>query len=176
MRTRSLCWVIVVVGLASCGTLGQERRVAINEIAWGGTVADRTDEWIELANTTGQDVSLAGWKLVSSDGGLAVLLSGTIQASSFLLLERADGPSAPTLHPSLTYHGALTDAGEGLWLIDSDGKVVDTANQEAGRWPAGTNPWGTPPCCSMERIELAMVASSLYAGTRRLTGGSRPEK
>ena len=143
---------LILVGLfLSLAAVAQERRVAINEIAWGGAVADPLDEWIELYNPTDQDISLEQWNLASSDGGVEILLSGRIAAFGFFLLARSGGEEG--LHPDLDYRGALTDAGETLWLLDPEGKVVDTANREGGRWPAGTNQWGNPPCCSMERID-----------------------
>ncbi len=143
---------VILVGLfLSQAAVAQERRVAINEIAWGGTVADPLHEWIELYNPTDQDISLEQWKLASSDGGVEILLSGKIAAFGFFLLARSAGEES--LHPDLVYRGALTDAGEALWLVDPEGRVVDTANREGGGWPAGTNEWGNPPCCSMERID-----------------------
>lgn len=146
--------VFILVGLSlSQAALAQERRVAINEIAWGGAVADPLGEWLELYNTTDQDISLERWKLASSDGGVEILLSGRITAFGFFLLARSGGTGQGSLYPDLDYRGALTDAGETLWLLDRDGRVVDTANREGDRWPAGTNEWGNPPCCSMERID-----------------------
>ena len=41
--------------------------VIISEIAWGGTAAAPTHEWIELYNPGGLPVDLAGWRLAADD-------------------------------------------------------------------------------------------------------------
>jgi len=154
VRRGSPVAVLILASLVvSLGGLAQERRVVINEVAWGGTPADRTDEWIELANTMDRETSLEGWRLVSSDGSPDVLLSGTIPPFGFTILGRGDRALPGSARPDLVYHGALSDAGETLWLVDSEGRVVDSANQEGGSWPAGTSEWGVPPCATMERID-----------------------
>lgn len=38
--------------------------VVINEVAWGGTAANFSHEWIELYNTTAETISLNGWQLL----------------------------------------------------------------------------------------------------------------
>src|SRR3970282_139923 len=48
--------------------------VVVNEIAWGGTAAQTTDEWIELYNPNPFVVSLAGWTLISSTDGSPLLV------------------------------------------------------------------------------------------------------
>ncbi len=63
--------------------------VVINEIAWAGTPSSSADEWIELANTTGQPLSLSGLRLYSTtDGSPDISLSGTIPANGFFVIER----------------------------------------------------------------------------------------
>jgi hypothetical protein len=71
-------------------------RVVISEIAWGGTAASSTDEWIELANIGDQPVSLAGWQLEAADGAPRVTLTGTLAAHGFFLLERGATTWCPT--------------------------------------------------------------------------------
>ena len=73
-----------------------QRRVSINEIAWGGTKANPYDEWIELRNNTEKDILLDGWKLLSESGKICILLSGIIPAKGFFLLERSS-PSGASL-------------------------------------------------------------------------------
>ena len=61
--------------------------VVISEVAWAGTAASSTDEWIELWNPGAADVDLTGWVL--TDGGdIHADLGGTIGAGGFYLLER----------------------------------------------------------------------------------------
>ena len=59
--------------------------VVINEIAWGGTAASPSDEWIELYNTTDQAIALTGWSLVALDGTPAISLEGIIPAGGYFL-------------------------------------------------------------------------------------------
>ena len=42
--------------------------VVINEIAWMGTEASSGHEWIELYNTTGNDIDLTNWCIEDSGG------------------------------------------------------------------------------------------------------------
>jgi hypothetical protein len=114
--------------------------VVINEVAWMGTAASGTDEWIELYNATGQDVDLTGWTLASSDGSPAIDLEGTIPAHGHYLLERTDDGTISDVPADQVYTGDLLLGGETLTLTDGGGAVVDTANAEnGGAWPAGSN-------------------------------------
>ena len=145
--------VFVAVVLFFCITRGSVRQVVINEVAWGGSPSNVAHEWIELLNTTDKEISLEGWRLVSSNGSPDVLLSGSIPVFGFYLLERNDDQAVPGMKADLIYRGALRDGGEILYLLGPDGKTIDTANQEGGSWPAGANGFGVPPHCSMERVD-----------------------
>ena len=154
-----------VLGILLLGSTASAS-VAINEVAWSGSLDDPTAEWIELVNLTDAPIDLAGWRLVSSDGAPNVLLSGVLDArggagsdAGFFLLERGDERSVPSTAANLVYSGALNDAGEGLFLYDAEGRIVDSANApeqsdvEAGAWPAGQPARGALPPQSMERID-----------------------
>jgi len=43
--------------------------VIINELAWAGSSSDWRDEWIELKNTTGEDINLTGWQITKDTSG-----------------------------------------------------------------------------------------------------------
>ena len=128
--------------------------VVINEVAWMGTQASTYDEWIELYNTTDQDIDLTGWTLEAEDGTPSIALNGTIPAHGFFLLERTDDNTISDIPADQIYTGALENGGEILYLKDPSGNVIDTANGDGGGWPAGVTPaddpanWGT-----MERID-----------------------
>lgn len=137
------------------------REVVINEVAWGGTAASSTDEWIELYNPSGSNVDLTGWTLVSSDGTPTISLSGSIPAGSFYLLERTNDESVSDIAADKTYTGELVNSGESLTLKDEINSVVDTANGDGGFWPAGS---ASPGYYSMERINpLAADADDNWA-------------
>lgn len=113
--------------------------VVINEVAWMGTAASSTDEWIELHNTTGQDINLTGWTLRSNDNTPNITLSGIIPADEYFLLERTDNTTVSDIPADQIYTGALVDSGETLTLRDAGNQVIDTANNDGGAWPAGNN-------------------------------------
>ena len=110
--------------------------VAINEVAWSGTSADPSHEWIELYNTSGSPIDLTNWKLVSSDGTPNItFLSGSIPIGGYFLLERDE--NATNVSSDLIYFGALSDSGETLYLYDELNNLIDTANGDGGGWPEG---------------------------------------
>ncbi|MGH2620751.1 MAG: lamin tail domain-containing protein, partial [Anaerolineales bacterium] len=116
------------VAIDRAGLADQSRpSVLINEVAWSGTAASASDEWIELHNPGLTEVDLRGWLLTDRDD-LNVALVGTIGAGGYFLLERTDDATISNLPADLLYTGGLRDQGEILWLIDPAGEVVDSAN------------------------------------------------
>lgn len=123
--------------------------VVINEVAWMGTGASPSDEWIELHNPSSLAVTITGWTL--SDGGdVSIPLSGVIPAQGYFLLERTDDTTISDLPADQLYSGVLNNSGETLTLRDESGQTVDTANSDGGGWPAGT---AAPDYRSMERVD-----------------------
>jgi hypothetical protein len=131
--------------------------VVISEVAWAGTAASAYDEWIELWNPGGADVSLAGWTL--TDGGdIHVALAGTVGAGGYFLLERTDDTTVDNVPADQLYAGGLANSGEALFLLGPSGTVVDSANADGGPWPAGAAvPYGT-----MERTDASSVADAAW--------------
>lgn len=119
--------------------------VVINEIAWMGTTASTNDEWLELYNTTGSSISLAGWTLKARDGTPSINLTGSIPAYGFFLLERTSDNTVPGVAANQIYTGALSNTGEALDLKDNTGKLIDSVTQ----WYAGSN----TTKAAMSRIE-----------------------
>jgi len=130
------------------GTPVASLNILINEVGWGGTEASSNDEWIELYNSGSLPIDLSGWKLVSSDGGLDIELSGTLFDGGYYLLERTDDDTVSDITADLIYTGSLSNDGEYLKLLAPDSAVVDTANSSGGDWDAGT---ASPGFYSMER-------------------------
>jgi hypothetical protein len=112
--------------------------VVINEIAWAGTKASASDEWIELYNNTEQDIDLTGFTLKSADGSVNVILNGTIRAKAFYLLERTSDSTVSDIVASQIYTGVLGNTGELLELKDHKGALIDRVGVEKG-WLAGDN-------------------------------------
>lgn len=111
--------------------------VRINEVAWAGTHASASDEWIELYNPGEASVNLDGWRL--SDGGdISIVLQGSLPVGGFYLLERTDDSTILNIDADLIYTGSLSNSGESLMLHDAVGGLIDTANLPGGGWPGGS--------------------------------------
>lgn len=126
--------------------------VVINEVAWMGTAASSSDEWIELKNNTNSPIDLAGWRLVAEDGTPDIALSGSIPAEGFFLLERKDDATvsdivADQLYGTDYYTWALHNDGEHLVLTNDAGAIIDEIDASTG-WFAGQ---ASPDYLTMER-------------------------
>ncbi len=130
------------------------RDVVINEIAWMGTDASTSDEWIELYNNTNSDVDLTEWTLVFTDNDPIISLSDTIPANGYFLLERTDDNTVSDISADQIYTGNLGNTGESLQLKDSSGQIIDEVDCVQG-WFAGTN----SPKMTMERVHSDSVGS-----------------
>lgn len=142
--------------------------VIINEVAWGGTAANTTHEWIELYNTTDSDIDLTGWRLYSSDGGPSITLSGTIPAFGYYLIERSTDNAISDIPANWVggFGTGLHNSGEVLTLTNPSGEVIDTANSDGGAWPAGSR---NPDYLSMERIDpTAPDSDTNWASNNRI--------
>lgn len=121
--------------------------VVINEIAWMGTLASPSDEWIELYNPGSTAIDLDGWVLKALDGTPYIVLTDVIPAGGYYILERSDDNTISDVTATQIYSGELENTGETLQLFDTSNRQIDTANANGGAWPAGsTSTYG-----SMER-------------------------
>lgn len=112
--------------------------VVINEVAWAGTAASASDEWMELYNPGSVCIKLDGWKLTADSGQPNIILSGTISAGGYFLLERTDDSTVSDIKADQIYTGELNNLGDRLRLSNPDGVQIDTANIDGGSWPAGS--------------------------------------
>jgi len=127
--------------------------VVINEIAWAGTEASSSDEWIELYNPTLVDIDLTGWMLAATDGLPNIILKGFIPANGYFLLERTNDKTISDIAADQIYTGSLGNSGETLKLIDSTRTIIDSANIDGGSWPGGNPSNGTIRYATMERFD-----------------------
>jgi hypothetical protein len=139
--------------------------VVINEVAWMGTDALATDEWIELHNITDSPVDIADWSIWGLQDGACLNISSfdvnpaghgtTIPAHGYLILGDnftifASGAIVDLANSDVDLHNP-----HGLIILyDTTGcpwpnHVVDIANN-GGPWFAGKAP--PPRCITMERI------------------------
>ncbi len=127
--------------------------VVINEVAWMGTAAAVTDEWIELYNNTAIPISLVGWRVTTVDG-MNLVLNGEIGPHGYYLIERTDDNTVSDIPADWigTFGGSgLSNAGEAITLYDAKNNTIDTANASGGMWPGGNNTTKS----TMERADSA---------------------
>jgi hypothetical protein len=131
--------------------------LVINEVAWAGTAASPTDEWIELFNPTDQPVNLAGWML--SFGDVVIDLGAGVETAvapgGYFLLERTNDDTVSDVAADLIYTGSLSNDGAVLYLTDPSGKTADTANADHDGWIAGSASSGPVAYATMERVDPA---------------------
>jgi hypothetical protein len=128
--------------------------VVVSEIAWMGTAAPATDEWIELYNNTSSTIDLTGWTLNAADGTPSISLSGSVPPGAFFLLERTDDAPVPGVAADQTYSGGLGNDGEDLVLRDSASTIIDRVDCSSG-WFAGHADARVP----MVRVDLSADGS-----------------
>ena len=152
-------FLMSLVALSSLGSISilgvaaSPGDVVINEIAWMGTAASSSDEWIELYNNTHRGIDVTGWILVATKGTLRITLSGTISPHGYFLLERTDDMTVSDISADWTgsFSTGLLNDGDVLTLNDELANVIDTANGDDGPWPGGSNSSSTHRY-TMERI------------------------
>jgi hypothetical protein len=143
----------------------------INEIGWGGTDADSSQQWVELKNNTQFDIDLSHVALARS-GGPSVALAGTLpstQGGNFFFI----GPAINGLNSAhgITYAFTpplATTTAEQLSLVWNDATTLDAtpATVACGSWCAGayhvtlgTNLSGFTPATSPLSMERRSGAS-----------------
>ncbi|HDS29125.1 MAG TPA: DUF11 domain-containing protein, partial [Candidatus Acetothermia bacterium] len=132
--------------------------VVVSEIAWAGTAASAEHQWIELRNTTREEISLDGWMLLIlyEEGDQRVerqvALQGVIAADAFFLLTHESRDVVQDIESDMVYEARMPDWGAGLILLSPSGDVIDEVNREMSPWPAGFRS-GTV-AVSMERISV----------------------
>jgi hypothetical protein len=105
--------------------------IMINEVAWAGTLASASDEWIELFNPGETAISVDSWSL-HDDGDLTIALNGVIAPHGYYLLERSDDQTIADIPSDLLYSGSLSNNGDRLQLLDPTGTLIDSANIQGG--------------------------------------------
>lgn len=118
-------------------------RVVINEVAWGGTRANSSAEWIELRNNTPLSVPLAGWQIrVTGSSTRTIALDGEIGPQGFFVIQRAAGTFSAGATANLTASwSVLNNGGERLELIDADSRILDAVVYGSGVAQGG---WSGP--------------------------------
>lgn len=113
--------------------------VAINEIAWMGTVASATDEWFELKNNTGNIIDLSQWEINAKDGTPHVKLAGAIAPHAYIVFERTNDNVIADISAHQIYTGSLGNKGEQLNLSYASTTLDQTPDTTGVGWAAGEN-------------------------------------
>jgi signal peptidase len=148
-----------LVGSFTLGSIVSPGDVVINELMWTGIfdseqedLTDESDEWIELRNTTDQDIDLSGWYLTNLSGKMFTIPEGKeISANGFFLISRLDAEKSKIKNnPDLVVGDQLIldDKNLQIKLYDSADRLIDTAN-DGGAPVAGSK--GVMLNMSMER-------------------------
>jgi phosphatidylserine/phosphatidylglycerophosphate/cardiolipin synthase-like enzyme len=114
--------------------------VIINEVAWSGTSAASSHEWLELYNNRDEPVSVTGWEVRIAD--TPFMLNGAIAAHGYFLIQRSATTFSSGAIADQTASFSLSNTGSALQLIDPNAEVVDTLAY--GDAPAGPG-WIGPP-------------------------------
>ena len=146
--------------LALTSLVGMGADVVINEVAWAGTAAGSSDEWIELRNQGEAAVDLTGWTIMLNEseiplgevaGATSEVRRTTIEAGGYFLLERTDDTTVSDIEADVIYRGTLANDGALLELRDAAGAMIDRVDTLETGWPAGAAGDGDPAYASMER-------------------------
>lgn len=121
--------------------------IAINEIAWMGTIASANDEWFEIKNNTNHTIDLSQWVLQAMDKTPYVSLSGVIAPHAYLVFERTNDETITDVTAHQTYTGSLLNTGEQISLSYASTTLDQTPYVSGGAWTAGT----TTTYSTMER-------------------------
>ena len=152
--------------------------LVLNEIAWMGTPASPSDQWIELYNRSSHAIDLSQVTLTSSDGANNTPLSGTLAAGSYYLIEKSETTTSiasDLLVPALT----LSSAPVQLSLLYTAGGLATSTIDETpiasacgSSWCAGTN---DSDMRSMERTKTNVagtLASNWNANNKIIKNGT----
>lgn len=172
-RRGSTWWIAAgLVILISAACLGAD--VVINEIAWSGTAASTSDEWIELHNPMEESVDLTGWILVFGETTIQLGAEGdtTIEAGDYFLLERTDDGTVSDVEVDVLYTGALSNDGVAIELRNAAGEIVDRVDTPETGWPAGTTGDGEPAYASMERVDPVSDVAEWASNDGRIRNGT----
>ncbi|TAK56888.1 hypothetical protein EPO17_03430, partial [Patescibacteria group bacterium] len=136
--------------------------LVINEIAWSGTTASSSDQWIELYNNSSHTVNLSKFRIASPDSDFAISLSGTVASHGYALLERGSDQSVQNVSADSIYEATSTsllpDIGTSLSLFWGDTRIDQTPEVTYLGWTAGSS--GTKKL-SIERFDPAVSGEDI---------------
>lgn len=106
--------------------------VVINEVAWAGTKASASDEWIELYNRSSYTIDFTNTVLYAEDLIPYLSLSGTVSSGNYYLIERSNSSTTSeaenlaTVFSGIGSGSGLSNSVEQLILVQSLGGNATT--------------------------------------------------
>lgn len=147
------------------------RKIILNEVAWMGspplagesTASAGAREWFEIKNISSASIDLAGWQVVDASGALraAVDEHSALLSGGLYLFARGSASTSP-LHADHFYSGALSNAGDELFIFDPSCALVDAIDALSG-WPGGDN--GSKQTLERDSTGMGWHTSVLSGGT-----------
>lgn len=128
-------------------------------------VPDTAGEWIEIANTSEQAVSLERCRVLRDGSGFTVSAELVVPPGGFVTLANGNSPG---FTPTYVYSGLTLPNTSGFTLtLECGGSVVDTVNVSPSGWPiaAGVSASLDPNSLSQTRNDAAnawCLATSAY--------------
>jgi uncharacterized repeat protein (TIGR01451 family) len=126
--------------------------VVINEVAWMGTQASASDEWIELYNNTDSAIDIGSWSISGADTGVCLNFSTadgftttTVPARGYLIYANHEDDVRDNVGTNVVDIWDATigmnNTSPGQMILydapDCGGNAIDTINQATGDWFAG---------------------------------------
>ena len=154
MRQSSLFITLFILLVAGNLFAANPGDVIINEIAWMGTDASGSDEWIELYNTTDAAIDISGWSIYGADTGVTLNFSDAdgsttmiIPAKGYLIYaNEQDNVNDPVTTSIVDIWDAtigLNNSSPGQIILydapNGGGNEINRINQATGDWFAGDN-------------------------------------
>ncbi len=127
-------------------TINWSQEIIINEIAWAGSSASASDEWLEFYNNTDSDIIFAttsatvGWQIKISGKNLIwkTIASPTISARGYYLIERNNSKPMSGVAPDAIFSldNGISNTSAKIELFKPNGEKSDEVDCASG-WFAG---------------------------------------
>ncbi|MBU4360730.1 lamin tail domain-containing protein, partial [Patescibacteria group bacterium] len=128
----------------------QSGDVIINELMWMGSSISTADEWIELKNTTSNQINFSEtpWSIYKNDALMVIIDTGILEPNKYFLISNNDkdhsfsaGESALNITPDLIDSSISLDSSAVQYKLyntaDDSGDLIDTADNGLGDPLAG---------------------------------------
>lgn len=122
--------------------------VVINEIAWMGSKIEGVEsknwgryEWLELYNTTEQEIDISGWKLENAKAKKETLIIpvGKIKPESYFLICQKEIGNCDLIESKLSLHNEYNKNGKLILKAPAENLIDAAPEANKPKWPGGDN-------------------------------------